>query len=47
MRERGEGGSVTPLIIGFAVHLPFLDKAERKRKGVLTGGKAPPFLGPA
>jgi hypothetical protein len=34
-------------IIGFAVHLPFLDKAERKRKGVLTGGKAPPFLGPA
>jgi hypothetical protein len=34
-------------VIGFAVHLPFLDRAERKRKDVLTGGKAPEFLGPA
>ena len=34
-------------LVGFAIHLPFLDRAERKRKAVLTGGKAPPFLGPA
>jgi len=37
------GGS----ILGFLIHLPFLDRAERRRKAVLTGGKAPPFLGPA
>jgi hypothetical protein len=34
-------------VIGFAVHLPFLDRAERKRKAVLTGGKAPEWRGPA
>jgi hypothetical protein len=34
-------------LLGFAVHLPFLDRAERKRKAILTGGKQPPFLGPA
>ena len=34
-------------IIGFVVHLPFLDRAEKKRKEILTGGTAPPFLGPA
>ena len=34
-------------IIGFAVHLPFLDRAERKRKEILTGGGQPPFRGPA
>lgn len=34
-------------IIGFAVHLPFLDRAERKRKAILTGGGAPPWHGPA
>jgi hypothetical protein len=34
-------------IIGFVVHLPFLDRAERKRKDVLTGGDQPPFRGPA
>jgi hypothetical protein len=34
-------------LIGFAVHLPFLDRAEKKRKEILTGGTAPPFLGPA
>jgi hypothetical protein len=34
-------------IVGFLVHLPFLDRAERKRKDVLTGGTAPPFTGPA
>jgi hypothetical protein len=33
--------------LGLAIHLPFLDRAERKRKAVLTGGKQPPFLGPA
>jgi hypothetical protein len=34
-------------VIGFVVHLPFLDRAERRRKDVLTGGDQPPFLGPA
>ena len=34
-------------LFGFAVHVPFLDKAERKRKAVLTGGARPPWLGPA
>jgi hypothetical protein len=34
-------------VIGFAVHLPFLDRAERKRKEILTGGGQPPFRGPA
>ena len=34
-------------IILFLVHIPFLDRAERKRKAVLTGGKAPEFRGPA
>jgi hypothetical protein len=34
-------------ILGLAVHLPFLDRAERKRKDILTGGTAPPWYGPA
>jgi hypothetical protein len=34
-------------ILGFLVHLPFLDRAERKRKAVLTGGARPPWFGPA
>jgi hypothetical protein len=34
-------------IILFLVHVPFLDRAERKRKAVLTGGKPPSFSGPA
>jgi len=34
-------------VILFAVHLPLLDIAERKRKGFLTGGAAPPWYGPA
>ena len=34
-------------ILGFVGHLPFLDRAERRRKAVLTGGKAPQWLGPA
>lgn len=33
--------------IGLAVHLPLLDRAERKRKHILTGGTAPPWYGPA
>ena len=37
------GGS----ILLFLIHVPFLDRAERRRKAVLTGGKAPTFLGPA
>lgn len=36
------GGS----ILLFAVHLPLLDRAERKRKQFLTGGGAPPWFGP-
>jgi hypothetical protein len=34
-------------ILGLGIHLPFLDRAERRRKAVLTGGRAPQFLGPA
>lgn len=34
-------------LIGLVVHLPFLDRAERKRKSVLTGGSAPEWYGPA
>jgi hypothetical protein len=34
-------------IFGFGVHLPFLDRAEKKRKAILTGGAAPPWFGPA
>jgi hypothetical protein len=34
-------------VILFAVHLPLLDSAERKRKDFLTGGAAPPWYGPA
>jgi hypothetical protein len=34
-------------LILFLVHLPFLDKAERTRKDILTGGSAPPWYGPA
>lgn len=34
-------------IIGFAAHLPFLDRAERRRKEILTGGEQAPWRGPA
>ncbi len=34
-------------LIGLAVHLPLLDRAERSRKEILTGGAAPPWYGPA
>lgn len=34
-------------IIGLAIHLPFLDRAEAKRKDILTGGSAPMWRGPA
>lgn len=34
-------------IIGLAAHVPLLDRAERKRKQILTGGTAPPWYGPA
>jgi hypothetical protein len=34
-------------LIGFGIHLPFLDRLERSRKGILTGGTAPPWYGPA
>lgn len=34
-------------IIGFAAHVPFLDRAERRRKEILTGGDQTPWRGPA
>jgi hypothetical protein len=34
-------------ILGFAAHLPFLDRAEKKRKEILTGGQQAPWRGPA
>jgi hypothetical protein len=34
-------------LFGFFVHVPFLDRAEKKRKAILTGGTAPPWYGPA
>jgi hypothetical protein len=34
-------------IIGFAIHVPFLDRAEKSRKAILTGGTAPVWFGPA
>lgn len=34
-------------VIGFVGHLPFLDRAEKKRKELLTGGDQPQFRGPA
>ena len=33
--------------LGLAIHVPFLDRAERTRKQILTGGTAPPWYGPA
>lgn len=37
------GGS----ILGLLIHLPFLDRAERRRREILTGGAQPPWHGPA
>jgi hypothetical protein len=34
-------------ILLFLIHLPLLDKAEKKRKQFLVGGNAPPWYGPA
>jgi hypothetical protein len=34
-------------VLGLAIHIPFLDRAERTRKEILTGGTAPPWYGPA
>lgn len=34
-------------IVAFAAHVPFLDRAEQRRKAVLTGGGQPPWYGPA
>jgi hypothetical protein len=33
--------------LAMVAHVPFLDRAEKKRKDILTGGGAPPWLGPA
>ncbi len=37
------GGSILLLLM----HLPLLDRAEKKRKAFLTGGSAPAWYGPA
>jgi hypothetical protein len=34
-------------ILLFAIHLPLLDRAEKKRKAFLTGGAQPAWFGPA
>ena len=34
-------------VLGFVIHLPFLDRAERRRKDILTGGDQDPWRGPA
>lgn len=34
-------------VLGFIAHLPFLDRAERRRKEVLTGGDQAAWRGPA
>ena len=34
-------------VVGLALHVPLLDRAEKKRKDILTGGTAPPWYGPA
>jgi hypothetical protein len=34
-------------IVLFFIHLPLLDRAEKKRKAFLTGGEAPAWYGPA
>ena len=34
-------------ILLFLIHLPVLDRAERSRREILTGGDAPPWYGPA
>jgi hypothetical protein len=34
-------------VIGLLVTVPFLDRTEKKRKDILTGGAAPPWYGPA
>ena len=39
-------GRVNSILL-FALHLPLLDKAEKKRKQFLVGGNAPPWYGPA
>jgi hypothetical protein len=34
-------------VVLFGAHLPFLDRAEKRRREILTGGTAPPWYGPA
>ncbi|MGH2724749.1 MAG: hypothetical protein ACRDI0_10905 [Actinomycetota bacterium] len=34
-------------VIGFAIHIPLLDRAERRRKEILTGGDQAAWRGPA
>ncbi len=39
--------AISVSVVGVAIHVPFLDRAERTRKQILTGGTAPPWYGPA
>lgn len=34
-------------LLGFAVHVPLLDRAERRRRGIITSETAPAWYGPA
>jgi hypothetical protein len=52
VRDEGNEGlpsfiSLGIAVIGLGVHLPLLDRAERRRKDVLTGGDQAPWRGPA
>lgn len=39
--------SLAVAVVGLVIHIPFLDRAERRRKDVLTGGEQAPWRGPA
>jgi hypothetical protein len=39
--------SLAVAVVGLVIHIPFLDRAERRRKDVLTGGEQAAWRGPA
>jgi len=50
--DQGSEGRYSFMFLGasillFAIHIPLLDRAEKKRKAFLTGGGAPAWYGPA